>query len=63
MVVADFVDKIRVNPGNFVDKRASFKTIDYDDKAYADELQKIDDKFSPLVLKLKSLKKTGTKQA
>lgn len=55
--VADFVDKVRVNPGNFVDKRASFKQIAYDDESYAQELAKIDEKFSPLVLKCKTLKR------
>ena len=31
MRVVEFVDKVRINPGNFVDKRASFKTIEYND--------------------------------
>ena len=57
MRVVDFVDKVRVNPGNFVDKRASFKTIDYDDASYAKEIERIDEKFSPLVLKCKQLKR------
>ncbi|MBA2727750.1 MAG: (E)-4-hydroxy-3-methylbut-2-enyl-diphosphate synthase, partial [Parachlamydiaceae bacterium] len=55
--VVDFVDKVRVNPGNFVDKRASFKMIDYDDLSYAKELEKIEEKFSPLVEKCKRLKR------
>lgn len=55
--VADFVDKVRVNPGNFVDKRASFKTIDYDDDSYAKEIERIEEKFSPLVEKCKQLKR------
>lgn len=55
--VADAVDKIRINPGNFVDKRASFKQIVYDDKSYAIELEKIEEKFSPLVEKCKRLKR------
>ncbi|MCH9611041.1 MAG: 4-hydroxy-3-methylbut-2-en-1-yl diphosphate synthase (ferredoxin) [Chlamydiales bacterium] len=57
MMVADFCDKVRINPGNFVDKRASFKQIDYDDHSYAAELQKIEEKFSPLVEKCKGLKR------
>lgn len=57
MRVADFVDKIRVNPGNFVDKRASFKTIEYDDASYAEEIEKIEEKFTPLVAKCKHLKR------
>src|SRR5207344_2546793 len=46
--VVDFVDKVRVNPGNFVDKRASFKVIEYDDESYAKELERIEEKFTPL---------------
>jgi (E)-4-hydroxy-3-methylbut-2-enyl-diphosphate synthase len=57
MLVAEFADKVRINPGNFVDRRASFKVIEYDDAAYARELQKIEEGFSPLVLKCKRLKK------
>lgn len=51
MLVADFVDKVRVNPGNFVDRRATFKTIEYSDQSYREELEKIEEKFAPLVLK------------
>ncbi len=57
LLVAEFADKVRVNPGNFIDKRASFKVIEYDDAAYARELAKIDDGFGPLVEKCKRLKK------
>lgn len=57
MRVADFVDKVRINPGNFVDKRASFKVIDYDDHTYALEIEKIEEKFTPLVEKCKKLKR------
>ncbi|MFI0434972.1 MAG: (E)-4-hydroxy-3-methylbut-2-enyl-diphosphate synthase [Parachlamydiaceae bacterium] len=57
MRVVDFVDKVRINPGNFVDKRASFKVIEYDDDSYAQELVKIEEKFSPLVEKCKKLKR------
>lgn len=55
MRVVEFVDKVRVNPGNFVDKRAQFKTIEYDDATYAEELEKIEVKFGPLVDKCKQL--------
>lgn len=57
MRVVDFVDKVRVNPGNFVDKRASFKMIEYDDVSYAKEIEKIEEKFTPLVEKCKRLKR------
>lgn len=57
MSVVDFVDKVRINPGNFVDKRASFKQIDYDDESYSKELERIREKFTPLVEKCKRLKR------
>lgn len=57
MRVVDFVDKVRINPGNFVDKRASFKLIEYDDASYAAEILKIEEKFTPLVEKCKRLKR------
>ena len=58
MRAADFVDKVRINPGNFVDKRASFKLIEYDDESYAKEILKIEEKFTPLVEKCKKLKRS-----
>lgn len=58
MRVVDFVDKVRINPGNFVDKRASFKTIEYNDNSYAKEIEKIEEKFTPLVEKCKRLKRS-----
>ena len=57
LLVAEFADKVRINPGNFVDKRASFKTIVYDDTSYAEELERLEEKFAPLVEKCKRLKK------
>ena len=57
MRVVEFVDKVRVNPGNFVDKRASFKMIEYDDASYSREIEKIEEKFTPLVEKCKRLKR------
>ncbi len=57
MHVVDFVDKVRINPGNFADKRASFKEIAYDDASYARELERIEEKFTPLVEKCKKLKR------
>ncbi len=57
ILAAEFADKVRVNPGNFVDKRASFKVIEYTDASYAIELQKIEEVFAPLVEKCRRLKK------
>lgn len=57
LLVVEFVDKVRVNPGNFIDKRASFKVMEYDEATYARELAKIEEGFAPLVEKCKRLKR------
>ncbi|MEY3113954.1 MAG: (E)-4-hydroxy-3-methylbut-2-enyl-diphosphate synthase, partial [Bacteroidota bacterium] len=41
--------KVRVNPGNYVDKK-KFEQIDYTDAEYVEEIERIREKFSPLVL-------------
>lgn len=53
LLVADFVDKVRINPGNFVDTRASFKKIVYTDDLYQEEILKIEEEFAPLIEKCK----------
>jgi (E)-4-hydroxy-3-methylbut-2-enyl-diphosphate synthase len=55
-IAATIVEKVRVNPGNYVDKK-KFEQIDYSDEAYAAELKRIDERFSPLV---KICKQHGT---
>ena len=45
---ARIVEKVRINPGNFADRK-KFKEIEYTDKSYNDELERIHDRFSPLV--------------
>lgn len=52
MDVVPFVDKVRINPGNFVDKKL-FKNQEYTDPDYQHELKRIEEKFTPLVLKCK----------
>ncbi len=52
MVAADFADKVRINPGNFVDSR-KFAIREYTDEQYAGELERIEERFTPLVLKCK----------
>ena len=47
-LAASIVEKVRVNPGNYTDKK-KFKQIEYTDQTYADELKRLEDKFSPLV--------------
>ncbi|MFA0964768.1 (E)-4-hydroxy-3-methylbut-2-enyl-diphosphate synthase [Roseivirga sp. BDSF3-8] len=47
-LAARIVEKVRINPGNYADKK-KFETIDYTDEAYEAELQRIREKFTPLV--------------
>ncbi|UAY54934.1 (E)-4-hydroxy-3-methylbut-2-enyl-diphosphate synthase [Arachidicoccus terrestris] len=47
-IAAKIVEKVRVNPGNYVDKK-KFEQIDYTDEAYNDELERIRVRFTPLV--------------
>lgn len=47
-VAARIVEKVRVNPGNYADKK-KFDLIEYTDDAYAAELDRIREKFTPLV--------------
>lgn len=48
-VAAENVEKVRINPGNFVDKRASFDTFDYTEEQWSEELQKLKIKFTELL--------------
>ena len=48
MEAVKWVEKVRVNPGNYADKK-KFAVLEYTDAEYAEELQRIDDAFSPLV--------------
>ena len=57
MHVADFVDKVRINPGNYVDKRNMFSRKIYSDEQYAHSLERLVEKFSTLVEKCKRLRK------
>ncbi|MES2439045.1 MAG: (E)-4-hydroxy-3-methylbut-2-enyl-diphosphate synthase [Verrucomicrobiota bacterium] len=51
---AKWVEKVRVNPGNYVDKK-KFEIREYSDAQYAEELERIRDEFTPLVLLCKDL--------
>jgi len=58
LVCADFVDKVRVNPGNFTEGRKSFDTIDELSEEDIKEAQDaIEEALTPLVLKLKEQNK------
>ena len=52
MEAAEHAEKVRVNPGNFADSR-QFRVRDYSDEEYAAELLRIEERFTPLVLKCK----------
>ena len=49
MVAAQVTDKVRINPGNFVDPARQFKSLTYTDKEYQAELQRIHDSLVPFI--------------
>jgi (E)-4-hydroxy-3-methylbut-2-enyl-diphosphate synthase len=55
-IAATIVEKVRVNPGNYVDKK-KFEQIEYTDTEYAEEIDRIRERFTPLV---KICKEHGT---
>jgi (E)-4-hydroxy-3-methylbut-2-enyl-diphosphate synthase len=55
-MAARLIEKVRVNPGNYADKK-KFENIDYSDSAYEAELERIRQRFTPLV---KICKEYGT---
>jgi (E)-4-hydroxy-3-methylbut-2-enyl-diphosphate synthase len=48
-----WVEKVRVNPGNYADKK-KFQVKEYSDAGYAAELQRLDEAFTPLVLECRN---------
>jgi (E)-4-hydroxy-3-methylbut-2-enyl-diphosphate synthase len=54
MEAVEHVEKVRVNPGNYADKK-KFAVLEYTDAAYAEELERLHAAFSPLVLRAKEL--------
>lgn len=48
-IAAKLIEKVRVNPGNYADKK-KFEEIDYTEESYHAELLRIEEKFTPLVL-------------
>ena len=55
-IAARIVEKVRINPGNYVDKK-KFELIEYTDADYAEEIERITERFTPLV---KICKEYGT---
>ncbi|OSZ80944.1 4-hydroxy-3-methylbut-2-en-1-yl diphosphate synthase [Chitinophagaceae bacterium IBVUCB2] len=47
-IAARIIEKVRVNPGNYVDKK-KFEQIEYTDAEYAEEIDRIRERFTPLV--------------
>jgi len=48
-VAARYTEKVRINPGNYVDPGRTFKVLEYTDEAYADEIKKIENRFIPFL--------------
>ena len=48
-VAACYAEKVRINPGNYVDPARKFKHLEYTDEEYAEELQKIDHRLMPFI--------------
>ena len=48
-IAARIVEKVRINPGNYVDKK-KFEQIEYNNDEYAEEIERIRERFTPLVL-------------
>lgn len=48
-VAALYAEKVRINPGNYVDPGRTFKILEYTDEEYAKELKKIEDRLTPFI--------------
>ncbi len=48
-VAARIVEKVRINPGNYADKRASFRKVEFTEKEYEEELERIHSRILPLI--------------
>lgn len=46
---AETADKVRINPGNFVDAARTFRKLEFTDEEYADEIRKISDVLVPFI--------------
>jgi len=54
LVAAEHVEKVRINPGNFADKK-KFEVREYSDAQYAEEVERVAERFRPLVRRCRSL--------
>ena len=48
-VAAEYAEKVRINPGNYVDSARTFKQLTYTDEEYAAEIRKIEERFVPFL--------------
>ena len=48
-LAATIIEKVRVNPGNYVDPARTFKSVEYTDEEYAAELQRLETRFKKLL--------------
>ena len=48
-VAALYAEKVRINPGNYVDPGRTFKHLEYTDEEYAEEIKKIESRFVPFL--------------
>ena len=48
-VAAQYCEKVRINPGNYVDPGRTFKHLEYTDEEYQEELRKIDERLVPFI--------------
>jgi len=54
LIAAEHVEKVRINPGNYADKK-KFEVREYSDAQYAEEVERAAERFRPLVRRLKEL--------
>jgi (E)-4-hydroxy-3-methylbut-2-enyl-diphosphate synthase len=54
LIAAEHVEKVRINPGNFADKK-KFAVREYSDAEYRDEIERVAERFRPLVRRCKAL--------
>jgi (E)-4-hydroxy-3-methylbut-2-enyl-diphosphate synthase len=54
MIAAEHVEKVRINPGNYADKKR-FEIREYSEDQYREELERVAERFRPLVLRCKEL--------
>ena len=54
-IAAEIIEKVRINPGNYADKKR-FENINYTDASYNAEIDRIRQKFTPLVKNMQNIK-------